>query len=149
MELSTRHLQLTEYWIVFTQGHTHWITRWLKRDFSHIYLITRDEYNWLAMNPTRLYLQVFIPPERASHPFPANVIREGDTVLRITFRRRDDTRQFGSVGMLNCVTWARYILGLRLWCVTPYGLYRKLVRLATDRGRMEAHGIVSIERVQG
>jgi hypothetical protein len=149
MERQPAHGRATDYWIVFTQGKTHWITRWLKANFSHIYLFTRDQYNWIALNPTRLYLQVHIPALRSSDPYPATVYTPADTVLKVTFRERDDTQQYGSIGFLNCVTWAKYILGLRVRCITPYGLYKSLVRFSTDRAQMEAHGITSIERVQG
>ena len=140
----------TVYWIVFTQGVTHWVTRWLRPRFSHILVFTRDPYNWILLNPTRLYLQIAIPPVSATDPLPAPYSYGPlDTVIRVTFRSRDDTQQFGSIGMLNCVTWTKYILGLRVWCVTPYGLFKRLLRFSADRAQMEAHGITSIVRVQG
>lgn len=140
----------TVYWIVFTQGVTHWVTRWLRPNFSHILVFTCDPYNWILLNPTRLYLQLVIPPIPANMPLlPPYCWQNGDTVLKVSFRRRDDTQQYGSIGFLNCVTWAKYILGLRVRCITPYGLYKRLVRFSTDRAQMEAHGITSIVRVQG
>ncbi len=132
-----------EYWIIFTQGITHWITRWLKRDFSHIWLLTKDEFNWIAINPTRRYLQFeILPLSIAEDPFKHYDIKAG-AILKITFTNRDDKTQFGSVGLLNCVTWSKYVLGLRIWCLTPFGLYRRLLRFKPDD--LAKHNIKSIE----
>jgi hypothetical protein len=136
----------SEYWVVFTQGVTHWVTRWLKPNFSHIFIVTRDDFNWVILNPTRLYLQLLIPAEVAETDVPSKLIQPCDTVLKITFTRRDDTRQYGFFGPLNCVTWAKYILGIRIWCLTPFGLYKRLVTLSP--ARKLRHGIVSIEGIK-
>lgn len=136
----------TEYYLIFTQGVTHWITRWLKPNFSHIWLLTRDDYNWLILNPTRLYLQPLIPPISViDNPWPA-LLRQDDTVIHIRFGRRDDTQQFGAIGFLNCVTWAKYILGLRIRCLTPFGLYKRLINLCPSE--KETHSILSITELQ-
>lgn len=132
-----------EYWVIFTQGVTHWITRWLKPDFSHIWLLTHDEFNWIAINPTRRYLQFEILPLRIQdNPFMHYNIQAGG-IVKITFKKRDDTLQFGTFGLLNCVTWSKYVLGLRIWCLTPFGLYRRLIRFKA--GDLAKHHIDSIE----
>lgn len=139
--------RLTEYYVIFTQGVTHWITRWLKPNFSHIYIVTRDEYNWIILNPTRLYLQVIIPAASINDDYPRSMLKPDDSCLKLTFTQRDDTQQFGSVGLLNCVQWSKYVLGLRIFCLTPYRLYKRLLNFKPDT--MLRHGLKSIERVQG
>ncbi len=144
--MQTRSLiQSTEYYLVFTQGVTHWITRWLRRDFSHIWLLTKDDYNWLLLNPTRGYLQYTILPVPITQSPFSQLLKEGDTIMHLTFGKRDSTRQFGSVGMLNCVTWAKYILGLRINCLTPFGLYKRLVNFSPSE--RETHVILSIREL--
>jgi hypothetical protein len=142
--IETQPIPACEYYVVFTQGVTHWITRWLRAHFSHIYLLTHDQYNWLLLNPTRLYLQATILPVPITQ-LPFDCLKEGDTVLRIRFRKRDDTQQFGAVGLLNCVTWTKYMLGIRINCLTPFGLYKRLLNFS--QSEMEQHGIISIEQV--
>jgi len=134
-----------EYYVIFTQGVTHWITRWLRRDFSHIWILTKDEYNWLLLNPTRGYLQITIPPLPITQSPLPHLLREGDTILHVIFSKRDDTRQFGAVGLLNCVTWAKYILGVRVRCLTPFGLYKRLLNLCPSMKRKYA--ILSIKEI--
>ena len=135
-----------EYYIVFAQGVTHWITRWLRKSFSHIILMTKDDYNWMILNPTRLYLQVVIPASPIDKPPLAIITQKGDSVLRIKFKQRNDTQQFGCVGLLNCVTWSKYILGLRINSLTPWRMYQRLLNF--NQSEMERHGIISIEQVQ-
>lgn len=132
-----------EYYVVFTQG-VHWIAKLLRRNFSHIYVLTKDQYNWLLLNPTRLYLQAMIPPAPVSQ-FPGDMIHHNDSVIKIVFRQRNSRKQFGYVGLLNCVTWTKYMLGLRVSSLTPWRLYNRLLKFTTDDRRR--HGIISIERV--
>jgi hypothetical protein len=135
----------SEYYVIFTQGVTHWVSCKLKPNFSHVVLITRDEYNWIVLNPTRLYLQVIIPPVLITDsPLPM-FTKPDDTVLHMTFDKRDDTQQYGAWGLFNCVTWAKYILGLRILCFTPWRLYNRLLNFKPDDFRK--HGIRSIKKV--
>lgn len=137
---------VTEYYVVFTQGVTHWVTKWLKPNFSHIFLITHDQYNWLLLNPTRLYLQpTILPIPLDESPLPV-LVKPTDSVLKIVFRKRDDTQQFGAFGMLNCVTWSKYILGIRIKCLTPWRLFKTLLNFKPQD--MGSHGIISIEKVE-
>lgn len=136
---------LTTYYVIFTQGTTHWVTRWLKKDFSHIYLLTHDEFNWLLLNPTRLYLQPMILPVPIDESPLTHLMKPTDSVLRVTFGHRNDRQQFGCFGLLNCVTWAKYCLGLRIICFTPFELYQRLLNF--NSRQMERHGIQSIEQV--
>jgi hypothetical protein len=144
--IETQPIPAAEYYVIFTQGVTHWITRYLRRNFSHIVLVTRDEYNWIILNPTRLYLQVIIPPVQIKDsPLPL-CTQSGDSILHIKFKKRDDTQQFGSLGLLNCVTWSKYMLGLRIKCLTPFRLYQRLLNF--NQSERERHGIISIEQVK-
>lgn len=134
-----------EYYLVFTHGVTGWLTRWLKPNFSHMYVVTRDEYNWLLLNPTRGYLQYrLLPIPITQSPLPY-LVKPGDTVLRIVFGVRNDMRWFGFVGLLNCVTLAKYMLGIRINCLTPFGLYKRLVNFKPiDRTQ---HAIISLKEI--
>ena len=73
---------------MFTQG-VHWIAKILKPNFSHIYIITRDDYNWLLLNPSRLYLQAEVLPISINQDAPRIITNEHDTILKISFGERD------------------------------------------------------------
>jgi hypothetical protein len=145
--MQTRSLiHSTEYYLVFTQGITHWITRWLRPDFSHIWLLTKDDFNWILLNPTRGYLQCSILPVPITQSPLPQLVKDGDTVLHITFSKRDCTQQFGSIGLLNCVTWAKYILGVRVNCLTPFGLYKRLINLCPSARK--ARSILTLKELE-
>jgi hypothetical protein len=143
--IETRYCgEYTEFWVIFTQG-THWISKILRPHFSHIYLITRDKYNWILLNPTRLYLSAEILPFDIQDPVPHLLRTEQDSIIKITFGKRDTSRRFGNIGLLNCLTMAKYMLGINTISVTPWQFYRRLLRFkAKDRAR---YGIQSIIRV--
>lgn len=121
----------SEYYIIFQTGKTHWITRWLKKGYSHILVVTHDDQNWIVYNPTRAMLQTMIPPFGLNLNPLEFFVQPEDKVLLIKFNERSELRQYGCLGPLNCVTWAKYILGLRLWSLTPYRLYKRLLNFST------------------
>ena len=100
----------TSFYVIFAQGRTHWITRWLKPNYSHIILITHDDYNWIVLNPARAMLEVIIPPLTLDKSPLEYFSGPRDSVLYIRLDERSELKQYGSIGMLNCVTWSKYIL---------------------------------------
>lgn len=136
---------MQEYYIVFTQG-VHWIAKLLKPNFSHIYIITRDDYNWIVLNPTRGFLQVGIAAVSITEPLPMMVALPADTILKVIIDKRDSGKLFGYFKLINCVTAVKYILGLRLCAVTPFQLFSRLLNFKPKD--YKKHHIVSIERVR-
>lgn len=133
-----------EYWVVFTRG-THWVNKVLKKNFSHCYVVTRDQYNWIVINPTRLYLDVQIKPVPLDVDLAKLIRKPHDTVLKIEIYERASEVNFKSIGLINCVTHVKYILGLRVRAITPFRLYKKLLGLSqVDKNK---HGIKSIKLV--
>lgn len=133
-----------EYWVVFTQG-THLISKVLKKNFSHIYIITRDQYNWMIINPLRLRLNVEIGNFPLDVDVPRLIPLSSDRVIKVKMYDRPTKKQFGYFGFINCVTYTKYILGLRLSALTPFQLYKKLLRLKTrDKAK---HGILSLQQI--
>lgn len=136
---------VSDYYVVFTQGVSGIYPKILKRNFSHIYIITKDQFNWILLNPTRLYLQpVILPCSIDELPFN-QVCKYDDTVLHVRFGKRDDTQLYGKFGMLNCVTLAKYMLGLRVNCLTPFSLYKRLLNLCPSE--KETHAILSVKEL--
>jgi hypothetical protein len=139
-------LPITEYWLVFTQS-SQWINKFLKPHFSHVYILTRDQYNWIALNPHHLMLRVEIAPLSAQEDLISKMTSENDTVLKICFKPRHTKKVFGVFGFYNCVTIAKYALGLPIYAVTPYILYKKLLNMPD--GDKIRHRILSIDQIKG
>lgn len=130
-----------EYWVVFTQG-TDLLSKFLKKDFSHIYIITRDKYNWMVINPLRLYLDIIIAPYPINYDLPRLNTGKNSRVVKVTMYTRASVKQFARFGLLNCVTFARYTLGLRMAVLTPFSFYKRLLHLKPSQ--MSRHGIQSV-----
>lgn len=133
-----------EYWVVFTQG-THFISRLLRPNFSHVYLFTRDKYNWIALNPTRSRLVVDILPVKVDEDAPRLLAHPNDMIVKITFAARATRQQFGYVGLLNCLTFAKYMLGINCFALTPWRFYRRLINFSPRERAF--YGIQSIRQV--
>ena len=138
--------ETVDYWVVFQQG-THFISKVLKPGFSHIYVITRDKYNWIKLDPQRLQLAVTIEPCAMSAQLPLVLREENTHIVHVKMDKLDTNPQFGVFGLINCVTHVRYILGLRFNVITPFRLYKKLLEL-TPRDMLK-HGIQSIRLIAG
>lgn len=135
----------SEWYLVFTQGH-HWFCNLCHPNYSHIYLITKDEFNWIVLNPTRWCLEVMIPAVSIVKPLPLEMVGEDDCVIKIVFGPRDIRKHYGHFGLYSCVVWCKYMLGLKCWALTPYSLFRRLIDMS--RKQRDKLGIIDIERVK-
>lgn len=136
---------ITEYWLVFTTS-TQWIREWLRPNFAHCYVLTRDKYNWLVLNPERLHLRAEIAPVAADQDLISMWCKPHETVVKLEFMPRHTTIRFGWGGLFSCVTLVRYLLGLRIKALTPFGLYKKLLSL-TER-EMQGHRLAKVELIK-
>lgn len=137
---------ITEYWLVFTTSR-HWIRYLLKPNFAHVYVLRRDEYNWFVLNPERLGLRAEIAPLAAHQDLIRNWCKPHETVIKLEFKPRHTTTRFGWGGFFSCVTLSRYILGLKLWALTPYSLCKKLLTLnEKEKSRLRLYDIVLIQQ---
>jgi len=137
--------QRTEtFYIVFKQGK-HAIARFLKPNFSHIYILKKDKYNWMLIDPVRSRLAVDILAIPTEQDAVRALMGKLDHALKIDFYHRDTASQFGYVGLLNCVTWAKYILGINVLSLTPWRLYKRLVNMC-DHDKIK-FGIKSVQRI--
>lgn len=134
------------YYLVFTDG-CRWMHRLLKKHYSHVYVLTKDEYNWVMLNPMKCALEVFLPPFPLSESLPIYGTKTTDTVIEIIFAERDlAERQHSFFGLANCVTCVKYMVGLRLFCLTPFSLFQRLLRFPPKS--MAKQKILSIKRVK-
>ena len=134
-----------EFWIIFTKGNA-WYTKLLKRGFGHMIVVTRDQYNWIILDPQHLMLKITIPAAPVDKDLPRAIAYEHDRIIKLSFCNRATHPSFGMFGLRTCVTMVKYMLGLRVWALTPYALFRKLLRF--NQRAMDSHGLTSITRIQ-
>ena len=133
--------RISECYVIFTKSE-HWYQIFLKKDFGHLYLLMKDDFNWLVLNPRRLFLHWEILPIPASKDAWKIITSKSDHVIQINLHQRDNIISFGIFGFRTCTTLVQYMLGLKLKCVTPWSLFKRLLRLSTTKRKL--HGISSI-----
>ncbi len=118
-----------DYWLIFKQGEGAWFQKFLKKGFGHVLVLTRDKYNWIVLDPHRLKLNAVIPPYQVTENVPRLMVNDGYRVVKVTMFERSTFQTGGHSVFSTCVSFVKYCLGLKLFCVTPYGLYKRLLRL--------------------
>ena len=120
-----------DFWIIFKQGNGAWFQRFLRQGFGHCFVLTHDSYNWIVLDPHRLKLVFTIPPYQLTENVPRMMVYEGFRVVKITTFDRATYKTGGHSPFSNCVSFVKYCLGIKLFCFTPYGLYKSLLRLSS------------------
>ena len=125
---SLRH----EVFLIFKHGEGYWLQKFLRKGFGHVLMLTKDQYNWIALDPHRLKLCVVIPPYPATDDVPRMLVKDGYTVLKIVFFERSTMKRIRHSRLNNCVSFIKYALGIRVRAITPYGLFKRLLRLTEN-----------------
>lgn len=138
--------QKTTAWIVFSQSAHRLFGSMLKANYSHCYVIIKDEYNVIKLNPSQTFLITEILPVQAKDFAIYDWTQRTDHVIKLEFYPRTSKKHFGIFGLRTCVSLCKYFLGLRkLRAITPRGLYKELLQLnCTKRNIM---GIKNIQRI--
>ena len=122
----------TRWYVVFcATGQRRWWDRLFRTpsDFSHVYALRWDGWNWILFNPGAAFTQLEILPHPTENALQA-IIEPEATVLEVQAFRRDGLlRGRWWAGPMTCVEQIKALLGLpvgRIW--TPWQLYRYLMR---------------------
>ncbi len=118
-----------EYWIVFTSGK-HWITRFLKRQYGHVFLITKDDFNWMKINPGFDRTEPMILNVGYDFNVPQYLSSQGNKVVHL--RTGSPRLKLGRWHIRTCVKECESILGIKLQGLTPWRAYKKLAKMAND-----------------
>lgn len=129
-----------EVYVVFCHRE-HWFNKFLKPGFCHIYMLRRDEYNWMVMDPHCRLLTFAIPDIDINVDLPYLIktsdrdllyggkVKHRQTVIRVELEYNPTQKPFLSIWpQLNCVGIAMYGLGISEPYFTPYQLYKFLLR---------------------
>ncbi len=130
-------------WLIFKSGEGYWLGRFFKKGFGHVLYLTKDEYNWMAHDPHKLRLCSFVPSYKVGEDLPRLLRNDGYTVLKITFFDRSTKTKMRHSRLNNCVSFVKYALGIKVFAFTPYGLFKKLLRL-NERQRFK-NGIRNVQ----
>jgi hypothetical protein len=144
-----RNFNYNCYYIFFTSGHG-WKRHLLKYGFSHLFLVTGDEHNFIEIDPGTALLNITILPLLNTDDPMQRYMRVFDHLkkpYRILRVELDDKRSKKHKYYIpSCVNLVLYCMALKVWCITPFGLYRKLLNLDA-RGRAK-HGIKAVKIIK-
>lgn len=104
------------------------ILPWLNIEFGHCYIIWKSETCWLYLDPLMHGLLIKELPHDKGPQFIVD--HSHDRMLEV--KCPEPIAQFHWrpwLGMLSCVTFCKYIIGISSWkIVTPYQLFKRLVK---------------------
>jgi len=126
-----------EYYVCFMQAQ-HWIGKFLKKNFSHVYLVKHEDINWMVIKPEndgRLKVDLLMYYFEGEEPRPVcelkdvrKIVLSNTTILKIkadlTYRNKVSMR----LDFMNCVGMAKALLGINAWVLTPYALYKTILK---------------------
>ena len=135
----------TTYWVIFCKAPSI-IKYFLKKDFGHVCVLTHDKYNWYIMDPAKTKWRINILAYTLEQDVPNILKNQSTAMLRVDLYERDWARQHKYFGITTCVSNAMYAMGIKLWTFTPYGLYKKLLKLS--HLPLKPCGIQSIKSVR-
>ncbi len=138
---------IKEYWIGFRAAQ-YFIRHLMKKDFGHVYIIAKDQFNWVQIDPRNASLEVCILAFKPEDDVP-EILNEkyGHRFIRVEVEQKiNKWPNLNPFKMIHCVNIVKYILGIKMWAVTPYKLYKKLLKM-TPR-QLKKRRILKIELIK-
>jgi hypothetical protein len=125
-----KYSDVKEFWIGFRSGK-YSICRCFKTGFQHTYVLTKSGDNWVELNPRNHALEVFVLPFPIGSNVPELLVRDhGHRFLYVKVKqKRRSNPSYNIFRTIQCVNVVKYMLGIKLFCFTPYQLYKRLLRL--------------------
>lgn len=129
------------YWLYFADTN-HPIRFMLKRNYTHVAVLTNDGKQWMILDPTNNQLRVQVLNYAITDDVPSIYIKSAYRVIKVNMYPMDYKRQRKRLGVMSCVSHTCYIMGLKIKALTPYALFKKLLKLRTDLNK--DHGVQSV-----
>lgn len=130
--ISTEYNRL--YYVIFDKRRSSGFYFWhlfTRKNFHHVYLITKANGGCMVMSPTPYSCEIDIYPDTVDsfiQALPADV-----TAIVPYVAYSGNLKSYRPRGIINCVTLTKYFLGVGGFSFTPYGLYKKLMRLSDGK----------------
>ncbi len=148
MNGKNKDIHYRELWLIFRDGRN-WISPWLKPGFGHVYMVMRDEFNWVAITPSEKFLEFKILPYSVGADVPYVINKyENHTVVHIqTNTELDKCRGLSLMRIFTCVTLIKYFSGIYCRGFTPWQLYKRLEKM--HKSGKYGHGVQKIHQILG
>lgn len=139
---------MKDSWIVFCDSDD-WKNRILKKNFRHVFVVTRDEFNWYMINPDWRYLNVKILPFKTSYNVPQQMLSSDNRILHVKHEECTNKHLLCIIKLFTCVEIAKYTMGISMFALTPYALFKKLKRLENGKLIKKRSNIFYVNELNG
>ena len=119
-----------DYYIIFDRRRGDWMFWHLftGKKYAHVYLLTESDYkSVIALTPTPsecIITEWHVKIDEAVQ----HLCDDGVTVLKYT-PKYNSLKRYKPYGIISCVSFVKYILGIGGFTFTPARLYRQLIKL--------------------
>ena len=138
---------IKESWLVFCDS-TSRKNKILKKNFRHVYIITRDEFNWYLIDPDWRFLNVKILPYRVNYSLPTKFIEHGK-VIHIKHKPCSDRHLLVPWKLFTCIGVVKYALGISMFAFTPWQLFKRLKNLENTKLCAQTKTILYVNELGG
>ncbi len=120
-------------WIVFSNETDIRMLKLFREGFRHCFMMMLQNDRWILIDPRSNKTDVHLLPHPKSFNFPRYYAQQGKTVLKIP--TLSVPSKILSPFPVSCVETLKRMIGLHAWWVmTPYQLYKKLLKLQHKKG---------------
>jgi hypothetical protein len=120
-------------WIIFSDDTDIRMLRLFRRGFRHCFMMVQSDDRWLLIDPRSNKTDVHLLPHPKSFNFPRYYTEQGKTVIKIPAIQTP--HKILSPFPVSCVETLKRLIGLHAWWViTPYQLYKILLKLQHKKG---------------
>ena len=120
-------------WIVFSNDTDIRMLHLFRRGFRHCFMMMQQNDRWILVDPRSNKTDVYLLPHPKSFNFPRYYTEQGKTVIKIPVIHTPS--KILSPFPVSCVETLKRMIGLHAWWVmTPYQLYKYLLKLQNKKG---------------
>lgn len=114
---------MEEYYIIFTKGMNGLLDRILGTDLGHIIILKLDGDRMFLINPVTNQCEITSLPNN-----PGRIINSVDVrhLVYVKCKNVQPKRILSILSPFTCVKFVKYMLGLKMFALTPNQLYKKL-----------------------
>lgn len=132
-ECANNNDKIVTYWLIFFDK-PFYLSRFLKHGFAHIAVLTNIDGDWFSIDSNFKRLQI-------------EKVKEGMVIFKhkkLIIKKKLTKKKMWDLGIyfLSCVTVVQYVLGIKIFALTPYSLFKKLLHLSDKKRKL--FGIISI-----
>ena len=146
--------QTAEAWLCFEEAEeSYFVKSFLKKDFSHIYLLKRDDYAWIQLEMAYdLALVKVLACENSlelvyGEGAHCHIKEKPAHILYVEFEISNKAHiSYNPINCLNCASFAKMWIGMSAWKHTPYSIYKYLHKM--EKTGKYKKGILRVKTVK-